>query len=57
LFAEGLAAQRMDQERRPLRLRVADLTWRVEGGVLELSFTLPAGAFATAVLREVVEVD
>ena len=57
LFAEGLAAQGLDQERRALRLRVADLAWRIEGDVLELSFGLPAGAFATAVLREAVDVD
>ena len=57
LFAAGLAAQGLDQERRSLRLRVGDLTWRMEGEVLELSFTLPAGAFATAVLRELVDVD
>lgn len=57
LLAEGLAAQGLEQERRPLRLRVADLEWRVAGDVLELSFTLPAGAFATAVLRELVAVD
>jgi tRNA pseudouridine13 synthase len=42
----------LDQERRPLRLRVAGLTAQVEGNVLTLEFRLTAGAFATAVLRE-----
>jgi tRNA pseudouridine13 synthase len=56
-FAGGLAAQGLEQERRSLRLRVADLEWRVADDLLELSFSLPAGAFATAVLRELLDVD
>ncbi len=52
-LAEGLAAARMDQERRPLRLLPKDLSWRWTGDdVLELSFELPAGAYATVVFRE-----
>ncbi|MEP7184431.1 MAG: tRNA pseudouridine(13) synthase TruD [Rhodanobacter sp.] len=52
-LAEGLASARMDQERRPLRLVPKDLTWRWTGDdVLELSFELPAGAYATVVCRE-----
>jgi tRNA pseudouridine13 synthase len=50
----------MDQERRALRLLPRDLAWRwleetggAEGGrALEVSFGLPAGAYATTVLRE-----
>ncbi|NHA15279.1 tRNA pseudouridine(13) synthase TruD [Thioalkalivibrio sp. XN279] len=57
LFAAGLAAHGLEQERRSLRLRVAELAWRTEDDVLELSFSLPAGAFATAVLRELLDVD
>jgi tRNA pseudouridine13 synthase len=56
-FAEGLAAAGLEQERRALRVRVRDLRWCLSDGVLELSFGLPAGAYATAVLREVVSVD
>ncbi len=56
-FADGLAAAGLEQERRALRVRVRDLAWSIEGDVLELSFGLPAGAYATAVLRELVEVD
>ncbi|WP_194755796.1 tRNA pseudouridine(13) synthase TruD [Aliidiomarina indica] len=50
---EGLCAARMGHERRPLWLRISDLalTWPEET-VAELSFTLPAGAFATSVLAE-----
>jgi tRNA pseudouridine13 synthase len=52
-LVEGLASARMDQERRPLRLVPKDLSWRWTGDdVLELSFELPAGAYATVVFRE-----
>jgi tRNA pseudouridine13 synthase len=57
LFAAGLAAAGLEQERRALRVRVRELAWRLDADVLELSFGLPAGAYATAVLREVVAVD
>ncbi|MFC4762092.1 tRNA pseudouridine(13) synthase TruD [Dyella koreensis] len=52
-LAEGLAAARMDQERRPLRLIPKDLKWRwLEDDALELAFELPAGAYATVIVRE-----
>ncbi len=38
---------------RSLRLRIDDLSWDVEDDALWLDFTLPAGGFATAVLREI----
>ncbi len=57
VFADGLAAAGLEQERRALRVRVRELAWRIDDDVLELSFGLPAGAYATAVLREVVDVD
>ncbi|WP_426699802.1 tRNA pseudouridine(13) synthase TruD [Rhodanobacter sp. Col0626] len=53
----GLAAARMDQERRPLRLLPKDLRWHWQGDdALELSFELPAGAYATVVVRELAKV-
>lgn len=56
-LAAGLAAARMDQERRPLRLMPKDLRWRWhDDGALELSFELPAGAYATVVVRELARV-
>ena len=56
-LAGGLAAARMDQERRPLRLMPGKLAWRwMEDGSLELSFELPAGAYATVVVRELARV-
>lgn len=49
----GLVSARMDQERRPLRLIPKDLKWRwLDDDVLELIFELPAGAYATVVVRE-----
>ncbi|WP_295458027.1 tRNA pseudouridine(13) synthase TruD [uncultured Thiodictyon sp.] len=51
----GLARFGLEQERRSLRLPVRDLAWVPTDGGYELSFQLPAGAYATAVLRELVE--
>lgn len=52
-LAEGLVAARMDQERRALRLIPKDLRWRwLAEDALELAFELPAGAYATVVVRE-----
>jgi tRNA pseudouridine13 synthase len=54
-LAEGLAAARMDQERRPLRLLPKELRWRwLDEQTLELGFELPAGAYATVVARELI---
>ncbi len=41
---------------RALRLRIADLSWDFEDDALWLDFRLPAGGFATSVLREVASV-
>jgi tRNA pseudouridine13 synthase len=53
----GLREAGIEASRRPLRLLVTDLQWSVEGDVLNVSFALSRGAFATAVLREVVVCD
>lgn len=54
-LADGVAAARMDQERRPLRLLPKDLRWHWPNDkTLELSFELPAGAYATVVARELI---
>jgi tRNA pseudouridine13 synthase len=44
----------LEQERRSLRVRLDELDWAFEesGEVLRLSFFLPAGAYATVLLRE-----
>ncbi len=66
LFCEGLEKAGLKQERRALRLLVNDLQWtwldELEQETshekrtpdLQLTFTLPAGAYATALLREIV---
>lgn len=53
-FAAGLAAAGLVQERRSLRLHAHGLRadWEADD-VLVLDFVLPAGAFATTVVREV----
>lgn len=55
-LVERLAAFGVDNQRRALRLHVVDLVseWLDEGS-LRLSFALPSGAFATSVLRELVQ--
>lgn len=45
---------RLDHDRRSLRLRIGDLVWTHKDNTLHLSFSLPAGAFATAMLRELI---
>ncbi|HEX9708054.1 MAG TPA: tRNA pseudouridine(13) synthase TruD [Steroidobacteraceae bacterium] len=50
-----LAAVGMRAERRALVLRPKDFTHRTDRGELELAFELPRGAFATSLLREIVE--
>lgn len=42
--------------RRALRVRPADAGWCWDGDTLALEFTLPSGAFATSLVRELVEV-
>jgi tRNA pseudouridine13 synthase len=51
-----LAVVGLRAERRPLMLRPADFRHRIEGDVLEVEFELPRGAFATTVLRELLDV-
>lgn len=53
----GLEAAGLRQERRALRVRVADLAWDwPEAETLGLSFSLPPGAYATGLLAELGEV-
>jgi tRNA pseudouridine13 synthase len=47
----------VDADRRSLRVRAAGLSWRWDGGDLRLEFALPPGAYATALLRELVSVE
>ncbi len=54
LFCEGIVAAGMDQERRALRLLVKQMNWQINDDQLFLDFELPAGSFATMVLREII---
>lgn len=54
VLADGLVAAQLEQARRPLRVLPAGLSaeW-IDATTLSLAFVLPAGVFATAVLREI----
>ena len=58
VFDVGLKNARLDQDRRSLRLSVNDLQWNYDTNEksLTLSFFLPAGGYATSVLREIIKV-
>jgi tRNA pseudouridine13 synthase len=52
-LAAGLESSDVDMARRALRVNVADLQWEFSGANdLLLRFSLPAGSYATALLRE-----
>ncbi|HJR77328.1 MAG TPA: tRNA pseudouridine(13) synthase TruD [Nitrospiraceae bacterium] len=44
-------------ERRALRIQPKDLAWRLDQDRLTLSFSLPPGAYATSLLREVMKTE
>lgn len=52
-FIEGLQRLGVDADRRALRAAVRDFAWSFEEEALVLGFELPAGSYATAVLREI----
>lgn len=52
--AAALQGAGVDADRRSLRVLPAGLDWQVHGTDLVLEFALPPGAYATAVLRELV---
>lgn len=47
----------LEADRRPLRLALTDLVVRLEGTQLHLQFALPAGAYATVVVREILSTE
>ncbi len=54
-LAAGLAAAGLETTRRPLRLYPESLGWQSpEPDCLQLDFCLPAGAYATTVIRELI---
>ncbi|HEY0943049.1 MAG TPA: tRNA pseudouridine(13) synthase TruD [Steroidobacter sp.] len=53
-LAEGLSKAKLEPERRPLRVPVRELRWRIDGADVHLQFRLQRGSFATAVLHELI---
>ena len=52
-FCAGLERQGLKQERRALRVRVGETGFEVlDGRTIRLTFTLPAGAYATVLLEQ-----
>ena len=54
-WISGLQRFGLDADRRALRLAVPDMHWHWIDEVFEIGFRLVAGAYATAVLREIVQ--
>lgn len=54
---DGLKRLKVQAARRAARVVLQDFTWQWQDDDLVLSFALPSGAFATAVLREFIDVD
>ena len=55
-LAQGLIACGVDNDRRALRVNVQALQWQfVSDTTLKLDFTLPAGSYATSLLREIID--
>ncbi|MER2491985.1 tRNA pseudouridine(13) synthase TruD [Catenovulum sediminis] len=56
-LVDALSQAGLKQDRRALQLRAENFTWQFVDGeeqsYLELSFVLPAGCFATSILREI----
>ncbi|WP_105900889.1 tRNA pseudouridine(13) synthase TruD [Vibrio gangliei] len=50
-----IRGNRMRHDRRAIGLKAMNMQWQVEANDVVLSFSLPAGCFATAILREVVD--
>ncbi|EWH08668.1 tRNA pseudouridine synthase D [Catenovulum agarivorans DS-2] len=60
-LTDGLIAENLKQDRRALQLPIEQLSWTFEqqdtDAYLSLNFLLPAGCFATSVLREIVQYE
>jgi len=55
-IAKGLIKFGLEQDRRAMRSQVKDLQWQfLDAECLELQFSLNAGSYATAVLREIID--
>ena len=58
IMRNGLEHVGLQQERRALRVRIGDLHWELSGpDELSIDFSLPAGSYATVLLRELLFVE
>ena len=53
-LVQGLVASGVDKARRTFRVNLESLEWQPGQSTMQLSFTLPVGCFATALLREII---
>ena len=56
-WKNGLEGAGLNQERRPLLLKPKEWQWSWQPDGLQLNFWLPAGCYATSIIRELVMVD
>jgi tRNA pseudouridine13 synthase len=54
-FHQLMPKLRLEGGRRPFRVAVESLSWRLEGADLHLEFFLPKGSYATCLLREIMK--
>ena len=55
-ITQALNALGLEQERRAIRIVPQDFTWQIEDNTLKMQFSLPAGCFATSIVRELLDV-
>lgn len=56
-LSQAAAACGFRGERRPLRVRLEQPEWALEGSTLTLTFSLPPGSYATSLLRELMKTE
>ena len=55
VLCEGLPRFGLKQERRRIRLNIKETDITVDNDIVTLSFFLPAGAYATTIMRELID--
>jgi len=55
VLVDGVCRAGVEKQRRALRVRPLQLEWQLQGDVLQVRFRLRRGAFATAVLHELLD--
>ncbi|WP_416307937.1 tRNA pseudouridine(13) synthase TruD [Neptunicella sp. SCSIO 80796] len=54
-IANTLEKLKLVQERRAIDVKPANLDWKLDANTLTIAFDLPAGCFATSILRELIQ--